>query len=102
LRLGAEIKDAVVNATREGQGPLAEQSAQLLSSAITAELGKLKDTIDGMAQRFTDDFGKASSELTRQVESFGPTISSLAQSVVSTQETVSNAVSKLRIGAEIT
>lgn len=91
-----------MNATREGQGPLAEQSAQLLSSAITAELGKLKDTIDGMAQRFTDDFGKASSELTRQVESFGPTISSLAQSVVSTQETVSNAVSKLRIGAEIT
>jgi ABC-type transporter Mla subunit MlaD len=94
-RLGADIKDAVVNATREGQGPLAEQSAQLLSSAITAELGKLKDTIDGMAQRFSDDFGKISMELTRQVESFGPTVASLAQSVSSTQETVSNAVSKL-------
>lgn len=94
-RLGAEIKDAVVNATREGQGPLAEQSAQLLSSAITSELGKLKDTIDGMAQRFSDDFGKVSTELTRQVESFGPTVASLAQSVSSTQETVSNAVSKL-------
>ena len=94
-RLGAEIKDAVVNATREGQGPLAEQSAQLLSSAITAELGKLKDTIDGMAQRFSDDFGKVSTELTRQVESFGPTVASLAKSVSATQETVSNAVSKL-------
>lgn len=94
-RLGAEIKDAVVNATREGQGPLAEQSAQLLSTAITAELGKLKDTIDGMAQRFSDDFGKVSTELIRQVESFGPTVASLAKSVSSTQETVSNAVSKL-------
>lgn len=94
-RLGAEIKDAVVNATREGQGPLAEQASQLLSSRITEELGKLKDTIDGMAQRFTEDFGKVSTELTRQVESFGPTVASLAQSVSSTQETVSNAVSKL-------
>ncbi len=94
-RLGAEIKDAVVNATKEGQGPLAEQSAQLLSSAITAELGKLKETIDGMGQRFTDDFSSVSKELTRQVEAFRPTVISLAESVASSQETVSNAVSKL-------
>jgi ABC-type transporter Mla subunit MlaD len=94
-RLGAEIKDAVVNATKEGQGPLAEQSAQLLSSAITAELGKLKETIDGMGQRFTDDFSAVSKELTRQVEAFGPTVASLAQSVTSSHETVTNAVTKL-------
>jgi chromosome segregation ATPase len=94
-RLGAEIKDAVVNATKEGQGPLAEQSAQLLSSAITAELGKLKETIDGMGQRFTDDFSAVSKELTQQVESFGPTVASLAQSVSSSHETVTNAVTKL-------
>lgn len=94
-RLGTEIKDAVVNATKEGQGPLAEQSAQLLSSAITAELGKLKDTVDGMGQRFTEDFSSVSNTLTQQMESFGPTVTSLAQSVFSTQETVSNAVSKL-------
>jgi methyl-accepting chemotaxis protein len=94
-RLGAEIKDAVVNATKEGQGPLAEQSAQLLSSAITAELGKLKETIDGMGQRFTDDFSAVSKELTQQIEAFGPTVASLAQSVTSSHETVTNAVTKL-------
>lgn len=94
-RLGADIKDAVVNATKEGQGPLAEQSAQLLSSAITSELGKLKETIDGMGKRFTDDFSSVSKELTRQVEAFGPTVSSLAQSVTSSHETVTNAVTKL-------
>lgn len=94
-RLGADIKDAVVNATKEGQGPLAEQSAQLLSSAITSELGKLKETIDGMGQRFTDDFNSVSKELTRQVEAFGPTVTSLAQSVTSSHETVTNAVTKL-------
>lgn len=94
-RLGAEIKDAVVNATKEGQGPLAEQSAQLLSSAITAELGKLKETIDGMGQRFTDDFSAVSNTLTQQMENFGPTVTSLAESVTSTQGAVSNAVAKL-------
>lgn len=94
-RLGADIKDAVVNATKEGQGPLAEQSAQLLSSAITSELGKLKETIDGMGQRFTDDFSSVSKELTRQVEAFGPTVSALALSVTSSHETVTNAVTKL-------
>ena len=94
-RLGAEIKDAVVNATKEGQGPLAEQSARLLSSAITAELVKLKDTIDGMGKRFTDDFSAVSKELTQQVEAFGPTVTALAQSVASSRETVTNAVTKL-------
>ncbi|MBP7948646.1 MAG: anti-phage defense ZorAB system ZorA [Verrucomicrobiales bacterium] len=94
-RLGTEIKDAVVNATKEGQGPLAEQSAQLLSSAITAELGKLKEAIDGMGQRFTDDFSSVSSELTKQVQSFGPVITKLAESVATNDQTVSNAVAKL-------
>lgn len=94
-RLGAEIKEAVVSATKEGQGPLAEQSAQLLSSAITAELGKLKETIDGMGQRFSDEFSTVSTELSRQVEAFGPTITSLAHSVTASHETVTNAVDKL-------
>lgn len=94
-RLGAEIKDAVANATREGQAPLANTAAEMLSSAITVELSKLKETIDGMGQRFTDDFSAVSKELTRQVETFGPTVASLAQSVTSSHETVTNAVTKL-------
>jgi chromosome segregation ATPase len=55
----------------------------------------LKETIDGMGQRFTDDFSAVSKELTRQVEAFGPTVASLAQSVTSSHETVTNAVTKL-------
>jgi len=94
-RLGAEIKDAVVNATKEGQAPLANSAAEMLSSAITAELEKLKESIDGMGQRFTDDFSAVSKELTQQVEAFGPTVASLAQSVTSSHETVTNAVTKL-------
>jgi methyl-accepting chemotaxis protein len=94
-RLGTEIKDAVSSATSEGQGQLAEQSAQLLSSAITTEIGKLKDTIDGMGQKFTDDFGAASGELSQQIASFGPTVTSMAESVSASNDTVSNAVTKL-------
>lgn len=94
-RLGTEIKDAVVSATREGQAPLANTAAEMLSTAITAELGKLKDSINGMGQRFTEDFSAASNELTKQIASFGPTVTSLSESVSSTQEAVSNAVNKL-------
>lgn len=94
-RLGAEIKDAVVNATREGQGPLAEQSAQLLSTAITAELGKLKDTISQMSEQFTSRFSSASDELMRSVQSFQPTVATLSQAVSDAQQTVSHAVAKL-------
>jgi len=94
-RLGAEIKDAVSNATSEGQGHLAEQSAQLLSSAITAELGNLKGAIEGMGQNFTDNFDAASTELSKQVASFSPTVASLAASVAASGDTVSNAVTKL-------
>jgi chromosome segregation ATPase len=94
-RLGAEIKDAVVNATREGQGPLAEQSAQLLSAAITAELGNLKDTIGQMSEQFTSRFSSASDELMRSVQSFQPTVATLSQAVSDAQQTVANAVAKL-------
>jgi hypothetical protein len=94
-RLGSEIKDAVVNATREGQEPLAEQSARLLSSAITAELGKLKDTIDQMGHQFNSRFSSASEELMRSVQSFQPTVATLSQVVSDSQRTVVAAVDRL-------
>ena len=94
-RLGTEIKDAVVNATREGQGPLAEQSAQLLSTAITAELGRLKETIGQMSEQFNSRFSSASDELMRSVQSFQPTVTTLSQAVSGAQQTVTNAVERL-------
>lgn len=94
-RLGSEIKVAVVSATREGQGPLAEQSAQMLSAALTAELGKLKQTIGQMSEQFTTSFSTSSAELMRSVQSFQPTVSSLSETVLGAQQTVANAVYKL-------
>jgi hypothetical protein len=54
-RLGAEIKDAVSSATAEGHGPLMEKSAELLSTALTTELVKLKEQIGSMANQFSED-----------------------------------------------
>ena len=72
-KLGAEIKDAVVQATSEGQGPLAEKSAELLSNALTAELGKIE----------------------AQVGRIEPSVKSLVDTVNVEQEVVQQAVGKL-------
>ena len=94
-RLGQEIKDAVGGAIREGQAPLAAQSAKLLEEAITAELINLKNQIDGMAQKFSESFDGVSHNLLQSIQSFEPTIQSLSGTVENAQRTVINAVEKL-------
>ena len=94
-RLGAEIKDAVSNATAEGQGPLMQQSAELLSSALTAELGRLKEQIGNMSVQFSDRFNGASEGLMQSVQSFQPTVESLSGVVGNAQRAVVDAVGKL-------
>jgi hypothetical protein len=94
-RLGSEIKDAVSNATAEGHGPLMAQSAELLSSALTAELARLKEQIGNMAEQFSDRFNGASEGLVRTVGNFQPTVEALSGAVGDAQRTVANAVAKL-------
>jgi hypothetical protein len=94
-RLGAEIKDAVSHATAEGQGPLMAQSTELLSSALTAELVKLKEQIGSMADQFSERFTGASEGLVRTVGNFQPTVEALSDAVGDVQRTVANAVAKL-------
>ena len=94
-RLGAEIKDAVSKATAEGQGPLMEQSAELLSSALTAELVKLKEQIANMADQFSERFNGASDGMMKSVQSFQPTVEALSGAVGNAQRTVADAVAKL-------
>jgi gas vesicle protein len=94
-RLGSEIKDAVSNATAEGHGPLMAQSAELLSSALTAELARLKEQIGNMAEQFSDRFNGASEGLVRTVGNFQPTVEALSGAVGDVQRTVANAVAKL-------
>ena len=94
-RLGEEIKDAVSAATAEGQGPLMEKSAELLSAALTAELANLKEQIAGMGKRFTEDFSDVSRELVTTVGGFQPVVASLSATVETAQSAVQEAVSKL-------
>lgn len=94
-RLGAEIKDAVSSATAEGHGPLMEKSAELLSSALTAEMVNLKEQIANMSEQFAEKFSGASEGLARTVGSFQPTVEALSGAVGDAQRTVANAVAKL-------
>jgi hypothetical protein len=94
-RLGAEIKDAVSSATAEGHGPLMEKSAELLSTALTTELVKLKEQIGSMANQFSERFNGASDGLMRSVQGFQPTVEALSGAVGDAQRTVADAVAKL-------
>ena len=94
-RLGTEIKEAVSTATAEGHGPLMEKSAEILSSALTAELGHLKTQIGSMANEFSGKFSGASDELMKAVQGFQPTVTQLSDTVGATQRTVADAVAKL-------
>ncbi|MCX8513140.1 MAG: anti-phage ZorAB system protein ZorA [Chthoniobacteraceae bacterium] len=94
-RLGSEIKDAVSSAASEGQGPLMEKSAELLSNALTAELVKLKEQIGIMSDQFSDRFNGTSDGLLKSVQGFQPTVEALSGAVGDAQRTVTSAVAKL-------
>jgi hypothetical protein len=94
-RLGAEIQKAVSDATSQGHGPLMEKSAELLSTALTAELASLKEQISSMAEQFSEKFNGASLELASSVQGFKPTIEILTTTVGNAQQTVFDAVTKL-------
>ena len=94
-RLGAEIKDAVSTATAEGHGPLMEKSAELLSTALTSELVRLKEQIGTMSEQFSQNFTGASDGLMRSVQGFQPTVEALSGAVGAAQRTVTEAVTRL-------
>src|SRR6516165_3718597 len=72
-----------------------EKSAELLSSALTAELVKLKEQIGSMANQFSEGFNGASDGLMRSVEGFQPTVEALSGVVDDAQRTAADAVAKL-------
>jgi ABC-type transporter Mla subunit MlaD len=90
-RLGKEIKDAVANATSEGQGQLMERSVELLSTALTAELAKLKEQVAGMGEQFSG----TSEKLSASVRDLDPTVKALSETVSTGHRAVANAVEKL-------
>jgi hypothetical protein len=72
-----------------------EKSAELLSNALTAELGRLKEQIGSMANQFSERFNGASDGLMRSVQGFQPTVEALSGAVGDSQRTVADAVAKL-------
>lgn len=94
-RLGSEIKEAVIKATSEGQSPLAEKSAELLSKALTAEIVNLENQIDDMTTMFSKQFNGASEGLISTLKNFEPTVQTLSTTVGASQNAVADAVAKL-------
>ncbi len=94
-KLGGEIGEAVRDAVGKGQGPIADQAAQLLATAITAEIGKLREAVEGMSGEFSSKFNKSSDDLMSTVKSLEPTVATLGETMNAVRSTVTDAIAKL-------
>jgi len=94
-RLGGSITEAVRDALGGQAQDLGKQSADLLSQALTSELGKLQEAVTGMAERFGTEFNGASARLQETVSGFEPVVRTLGETVNAAQATVREAVDKL-------
>jgi gas vesicle protein len=94
-RLGQEIKEAVASATKEGQAPLLELSAEMLAKAITGELEKLKNEIGAMGEKFASQFNSTSQDMVQCMEKLRPIVDGLDRNVEGSNKIVTAAVESL-------
>jgi hypothetical protein len=71
--LGEQIRDAVATATKDGQGPMAEHAAKILSESLTRELETIRKGVEG----------------------FQPEVKTLSETVSGARTAVTDAVAKL-------
>ena len=99
--IGGSIKDAVQSATQSGAEELGLISAELLSKALTDELKNLKDTMEGIAEKFKGDFDRANEGVANVVGSLGDVLDGLKGSVDDSGQVVKDAVKRIEGQADI-
>lgn len=100
-RIGESVTDAVRDALGGQAKDLGEMSANLMSEALTEELGKLQQSMTGMAEGFRSEFTGANQQLQSTVSGFDNVIRSLEGTVLSTQSSVEQSVERLESQSEI-
>lgn len=93
------IGEGITNAVREALGgqaqDLGKMSADLMSKALTEELGKLHKAVTGMADGFKTEFGAASERLSTTISGFEGVLGGVDSTVKSSQAAMSQAVERL-------
>ena len=94
-RLGSSITDAVRESLGNNAQDLGKMSAELMSAALTEELGKLQNAMTGMAGEFKSEFMGASNELNATISGFDKLLSGVDATVKASSETTKQAVERL-------
>lgn len=94
-RIGEGITNAVKEALGGQAQDLGKMSADLMSQALTEELGKLHEAVTGMADGFKAEFGAASEQLSTTISGFEGVLGGVDSTVKSSQVAMSQAVERL-------
>jgi chromosome segregation ATPase len=93
------IGDGITTAVRDALGgqaqDLGKMSAELMSKALTAELGNLQQAITGISDGFQKEFGAASQQLSTAIAGFDKVLSGVDDTVKSSREAMTQAVERL-------
>ncbi|MEY4568988.1 MAG: hypothetical protein RLZZ398_427 [Verrucomicrobiota bacterium] len=100
-RLGSSITDAVKDSLGSNAQDLGKMSADLMSAALTDELGKLQNAVTGMADGFKSEFLGASTELNATISGFDKLLSGVDTTVKASSDIVKQAVERLTAHEEV-
>jgi hypothetical protein len=100
-RLGSSITEAVKDSLGNNAQDLGRMGADLMSAALTEELGKLQSAVSGMADGFKSEFLGASKELNTTIAGFEKLLGGVDTTVKASSETVKQAVERLTAHEEV-
>ena len=100
-RLGSSITDAVKDSLGSNAQDLGKMSADLMSAALTDELGKLQNAVTGMADEFKSEFLGASTNLNTTISRFDKLLGGVDTTVRASSDVVKQAVERLTAHEEV-
>jgi methyl-accepting chemotaxis protein len=100
-RLGSSITEAVKDSLGSNAQDLGKMGADLMSAALTDELGKLQNAVTGMADGFKSEFLGASSELNTTISGFDKLLGGVDETVKASSEAMKQAVERLTAHEEV-
>lgn len=100
-RLGNSITEAVKESLGDNAKDLGKLSADLMTRALTEELGKLQDAVTKMADGFKSEFLNASTKLNSTISGFETIIKGVDDTVRSSRDAMNNAVERLNAHEDV-
>lgn len=100
-RLGSSITEAVRDSLGSNAQDLGNMGAQLISTALTDELGKLQNAVTGMADGFKAEFLGASTELNTTISGFDKLLGGVDTTVKASSDALMQAVDRLTAHEEV-